>query len=294
MTLGTRWAFAVSAALGALACSNTDAPDPTSGGIVRGHVSYAGADHTHIARPALQVAAFTTFPPSGAPHALDQIEHLDFSAPVAFELRGLPMFPLKITAQIVDLDKPVLGPSPYASGGYPNMCKLMSPAADVTPLADGTVENIDFSLYDGGGSQDPCGQAPAAVCPMGPGVATARFQVASTRAKADADQINVAFFANFPGAPSRFKATPGSSFAAFPVEIIDNAVPVGGYVVSLCYDVGGDNLIGCAGPGDLSLYAMNKAKVAFDEGKVITFAVDLDTMTIGDAKVEEKAAHGCM
>lgn len=139
-------ALATLVGLAVVACGNTPGNIPTdidgwvSGGVIRGSVAYPGAR-----QGALEVAAFTTFPPNGLPMVTQRIESPSF--PQAYELRSLPPGRYFVLA-IIDTDPtdgdryhPTLDPG----GTYGEYTGPWSLAVSGTRGAVADVELIDPS-----------------------------------------------------------------------------------------------------------------------------------------------------
>jgi hypothetical protein len=284
-------------ALALLGCEN-HLPDPPVGGMIRGQLRYGGVAHQQFTRPAVQIAALAMLPPpSGArPHGLQVIENPDFSRPIDYQLANLPEFSYKVVALIADVADPQADQSKLPTGAYPNMCALVtSPQANVPVSATGPTTNIDISVYDSGGAQDPCNKPKDNACPVA-GASSLVMVLSLARGQeliVKPDQLIVAVLTDPMAFPTRFKLLPANELASgFPYAMIFNDLPAGEYIVYACYDVNGDNLLGC-GPQDFSANYMGGAKLNVPAGKIIQVHMDLDTQATGLDSIEEPAARGC-
>lgn len=146
---------AVGAALGLalLVGCDDDLPDAVEQEI-SGTVSYAGP--AEFANPVAQVIVSASFPPVGQPHGVAVLEAPDFAAgPVPFSIPGIPAHSYFVVASYADAQDLTNQTNP--TGAFPNFCVVLAPVAGpVTVGVDEAIANIDITLYDGGGTTDPC------------------------------------------------------------------------------------------------------------------------------------------
>jgi hypothetical protein len=279
--------------VGGPACDD-DRPSVSQGGVIEGRVFYEGQTYPALSRPALQVAAFGTFPPGGPPHAARVIENPVFGDDgVPYRLSGLPVYDkFFVVGQIIDLDDPANTTAP--AGSYPDFCQLSEPTGTVAVTEDAPTTGIDFTLYGSGGAEDPCAVVTDACPEAGRGslVIEARANVAAGDIGAS-DTAVIALFTSFPGAPALFRVVPSADLE-FPLTVIlPNVVP-NDYVVYVCYDRGGDNSQGlCDETEDTFAFYDMQNKVSFAEATIVQLGLDLETGDSNPAKVTTAAEAGC-
>jgi hypothetical protein len=162
-TIGRWWiqAAGLLAVLGIAAC-DSEYPEDTGGGTISGVLYYEGDGLEGLQEPALVVAAFGDDPTKkGIPHATNM-----FIRPV-FKVRGIPYLMTGLTpwnkpdgtpggytvlATLIDLTSTDPNTIPQTLGYYPNFCNPVK----IEVLADAPVKDIDVTLYDSMGFQDPC------------------------------------------------------------------------------------------------------------------------------------------
>jgi hypothetical protein len=290
---------AVGAVLGAVvvttaACQNV--PEPAGGRAIRGRVSYRGDAHLRFERPVLQVAALALVPPPGRPHGVVFIEGPDFSAPIPYELLNLAPWRYKIVGRVSDVAHRMIDETKLPTGGYPDFCSFVTGPNNVEVTADFPATGIDFTLYDGGGAEDPCNR-PEDACPR-PGAASLEVVLELERAAEDIKAPDQLVFAALESPtqipPARFRILPASAIAmkGFPYTILVNDLPPGAYLVYACYDVGGDSLMGC-GPEDFSHTYMDSAYLPVAAGKITKIRMALDKRTSALVTIDEPATRGC-
>ncbi len=164
----SRWKPLWAAFFALCLCSCTDIPPPTEGGRILGKISYQGAAHLTMKRPAIRVMVVVDFPPSSGPlgfQIIEQGEQPDFPAQVSYELKGIVPYQYKVVAQLIDLGEPDAAATQLPLGGYPNFCALLAPDQGwIVVSKDAPVTGVDFSLYDNAGTADPCNTS-TSVCP---------------------------------------------------------------------------------------------------------------------------------
>jgi len=134
---------------------------------VRGTVAYLGTGAEQLESPLLEVSLFSTFPPSGLPHAQTSIPDPDFAAgPVAFALNYVRPYDYYLVASLVDAQNPDDRGS--IAGGFPDFCALDEARGGLAiPLM--AEQSIEVELFDGSGTQDPCKAAAGDDAPAEPG-----------------------------------------------------------------------------------------------------------------------------
>jgi len=277
-------------ALALAACSNQLVPEP-KGGRISGTVTYTGQANQAFARPGLVVSAFFTYPPSGPPHAFSTLDMPVGTTTMPYELRNLPAGNFRIVATAVDLAAPaVTGPTDNPTGGYPSVCALTTPAADVLVMADVPVAGIDIALYDHGGNADPCHRDTSSCPPAGR--ASLLIELVSTIPLVAPDKVAYALFPGPASAPVDFLSLAATDVPAFPHTMIRPNLAPGSYLVFVCRDVGGNNLTGC-GPEDVSLYYMDKTLLPLAADTVTRVRFDLDAAATSLTSTTSAAAEGC-
>jgi hypothetical protein len=149
------------ALLALLSCNSRPADEPTHR--VSGQVTYVGLGIQKLHRPALVVAAFTAFPPTGPPVASVARVPTGLPGMVPYELSAVPPGAYKIVAELIDLDPATAaaaaGTSAAAAkppvGGYPNLCVVLGvPQANVVVGDAAPVADANIQVFDQGA--DPC------------------------------------------------------------------------------------------------------------------------------------------
>ena len=274
----------------------TDIPAPAAGGRILGTISYRGTAHQTMKRPAVRVMVVVDFPPSAGPLGFQIIEAGEqptFPTRVSYELRGIAPYVYKVVAQLVDLADPNAAATVLPLGGYPDFCSLLDPGKGWVPVTQvAPASNIDFTLYDNAGTEDPC-NASTSICPQ-PGHATLNLSVQSTKAPTAADRLIFALFSTFPSTtPSRTRIVLGSQLA-FPQTLLDDAIEPGSYAAMyVCFDVGGNSGTGLCTAEDAFLLATPLPPMDFPVGMISRFSVDLDAHTLSAQGVDDPATLGC-
>ena len=277
-------------ALTLAACSNQLAPEP-KGGRISGTVTYSGQANQAFVRPGLVVSAFFTYPPSGPPHAFATLDMPAGTTTMAYELRNLPVGNFRVVASATDLAAPTAtGPTDNPTGGYPSICALTTPAADVPVTADVPVAGINITLFDQGGNADPC-HRDTTVCPP-VGRASLLIELASATPLVAPDKVAYALFPGPTSAPVDFLSLAATDVPVFPHTMVRPNLAPGSYLVFVCRDVGGNNPIGC-GPEDVSLYYMDKALLPLAADTITRVHFDLDAVTTSLTSTTTSAAEGC-
>jgi hypothetical protein len=280
-------------ALSAGGCGSKYPPE-RQGGIISGHVTYAGAMTATLARPTLRVVATIDFPPSGQPHGIVQFDRPILPGTVAFELRNLPVWRYKIIAQLFDADHPAQSQaaSPLPFGGWPNFCALGQASSLVESLPDAPVHDIDFTIYDQSGGTDPCARG-GDVCPN-PGTGSLRTEIRYARAAADiAPADRLIFVLLTPtNLPAAFSIVEPKDLK-FPFTVVSKNLAPGPYKPFVCYDVGGmDYLRGCD-PMQDAIGGEIGGGLELAADRVTSIQVDLDLHTAAVAAVDDPKALGC-
>lgn len=294
----------VALALALVGCTN-DLPDSAARGSIAGTLSYGGAVHESYRVPAVQVAAFATFPPSGPPHSLVALEDPDFSEPLPYVLKDLLASDYVLLAQLIDLDVPYdpLDAS-LPAGSWPTFCALGSPEGRVAVAARERTADIDIALWDQGGFDDPCLVVPTdtgttvetgsdtgtadtsdtgtttpgpLVCPDA-GKAGVALELRYGGAVTAADQVALGFFRSWPafGPPDHPLLVPGAGLS-FPHTVPITDLDPDDYVLSICFDAGSDNLIFCNGSGDTSVTYDGDASITYPADQVVWLGIDVET-----------------
>jgi hypothetical protein len=272
------------------ACSNQLPPEPT-GGRISGTVTYTGQANQAFARPGLIVSAFFTYPPSGAPHAFATLDMPVGTTMMAYDLRNLPVGDFRIVASAVDLAAAtVTGSTDNPTGGYPSMCALTTPAADVPVTADVPVSDINITLFDQGGNADPCYRDTTACPPAGR--ASLLIELASAAALVAPDKIGYALFPGPASAPVDVLSLAAADVPSFPHTMVRPNLAPGSYLVFVCRDVGGNNPTGC-GAEDVSLYYMDKSLLPLTADTITRVHFDLDAATTSLTSITSAAVEGC-
>jgi hypothetical protein len=280
--------FLIILALGA--CTNQLPPEP-QGGRISGTVTYTGQANQAFARPGLVVSAFFIYPPSGSPHAFATLDMPAGTTMMAYELRNLPVGNFRILASAVDLTAPTAtGPTDNPTGGYPSMCALTTPAADVPVTADVPVSDINITLFDHGGNADPCYRDTTACPPVGR--AALLIELASAAPLVAPDKIGYALFPGPASAPVDFLSLAATDVPSFPHTMVRPNLAPGSYLVFVCRDVGGNNPTGC-GAEDVSLYYMDKALLPLAADTITRVYFDLDAATTSLISTTTAAVEGC-
>jgi hypothetical protein len=279
-----------------VACTS-EYPPIAAGGRISGTVRYQGSALDAMTRPALRVSAATTFPPVGRPNAMLIASPDDLVAALTgpglpYELLWLPPHHYKVTAQIVDLDRPTLDYSVLPLGGYPDYCTLPRPGEGLVEVtADTPSRGKNFVIYDRAGTGDVCTHE---VCPE-PGQAAMRMIVKSSRAPTENDRLRVVVLQSTTEInPTSLRILDGKDFT-FPVVVADNHLPPGSYVVAdACLDLKKNSGTGKCTEEDLeAAYTPPRPPLAFPADRIVTLSADLDTEQITVVATEEPAALGC-
>jgi len=277
-------------ALTIAACSNQLVPAP-AGGRISGTVYYSGQANQTYARPGLVVSAFRTYPPSGPPYAFATLDMPPGTTAMAYALRNLPAGPFRVVAMVQDLAAPAItGLTDNPTGGYPNVCALTTSAADVTVMTEVPVSGIDITVYDRGGSDDPC-HLDKATCPPA-GSAALLIEVVSATPLAAPDDLIYGLFTGPNSAPVDFLSLAAADVPAFPYTMIRRDLPPGSYLVDVCRDVGGNSPRGC-GAGDIDLYYLDKTLLPLAADTITRVRFDMDALTTSLTSVTTSAAEGC-
>jgi hypothetical protein len=304
MSAGVRAAIALAAlaALSLLAAScQSELPAPPAGRRISGAIRYAGTFHQTLVRPALQIAVLTHVPDpnnTSRPHGLAVIETRQLAI-VPYEIPNLTPFRYRLVARVIDLAQPTFSEHLLPSGGYPDLCTFLdAPEGNVEVTEAAPARDVDVTLYDSGGTTDPCFTAAASPCPKaGAGSLEVLLELDRPPGQlAGADQLIFAMLKTpdeFP--PTRFrilKATDIASKGGFPYTLIVNDVPPESYIVYACYDVGGNSITGC-GPEDFISEYMKRAKLTIEAGKITTIRLGLDGGTSELVGVTDPATRSC-
>jgi hypothetical protein len=285
-------------------CS-TQLPEPPAGLVIRGEVRYQGQAHLGYTRPAIQVLAFARLPASAddrtRPHALVVLEPASYDAPIAYVLGPLPPFRYKVLARVFDLANLDIHYTQLPSGGYPDACKVLEgPTGNVEVTEAAPTTGIDITMYDRGGTTDPCNMQATEVCPQpGTGSLVARLLLDRPIAQVVApDKLLFAVLKNATDLlPVRFRLLEAPDVAqagGFPYRVVFNNVPPDSYLAYGCYDVGGDNITsGACGPMDFATPYMNMGRLDIAAGTITTIELDLGRNTSALTGVEPAAARGC-
>jgi len=277
-------------------CSCTDIPASTVGGRILGKISYQGAAHLTMRRPAVRVMVVVDFPPSSGPlgfQIVERGEQPNFPAQVSYELLGIVPYQYKIVAQLVDLAEPDVAATQLPLGGYPNFCALMAPDQGwVVVSNDAAVTGADFSLYDNAGTADPCNTS-TSVCPQA-GRATMNLVVQSSLIPASADRLITALFPTFPWTSTTSTSVVPGDKLAFPKTILDDSIPPGSYAaLYVCFDVGGNSGTGLCTDEDTYVLDVPSSPIAFPADKIVNLRVDLDARSVTVQGVDDPATRGC-
>jgi hypothetical protein len=244
------------------------------------------------------VVALAVVPPPGRPHAVAFVERPDFSAPLPYQLSNLPPFRYKVVARLSDAAAPGQDANTLPTGAYPDFCSLVSmPTGNVAVTDSAPTTGIDVTIYDGGGTTDPCSTpAPSNdVCPeanAGTLITDVLLNRPASMIQAP-DQLIFAMLTDPAAFPTRLRVVPAKDLAAgFPQRIVFRDVPADNYLVYSCYDVGGNSLLGC-GAEDFAFSYMTMQKLAVAAGKITTVELDLTNQASKLVGVEEPAARGC-
>ncbi len=293
-----RWGLLL-ATFVAAGCS-TELEDPPAGGRITGTIFYSGDFHASLVRPALQIAVVPTVPDPEhpvRPHGLAVIESRQLAA-VPYDIPSLLPFRYRVVARMIDLTNPALSEHELPSGGYPDLCTFLDALDNnVEVTAGAPTFGVDVTLYDKGGTTDPCFNTAPDVCPKA-GAGTLEVLLELNRDKSQVrapDQLVFAMLKDpmeFP--PTRFRILSAAVLArmGFPYTLVINDVPPEGYIVYACYDVGGNSITGC-GPEDFVSEYMKRAKLTVPAGKVTTIRLGLDggsSEYVGEA---DPATRGC-
>jgi hypothetical protein len=295
--------LAAAVALAVGATCQTELPSPPAGRRVSGLIRYQGAFHHTLVRPALQIALLTSVPDPNRPqrpHGLAVIETRDLEA-VFYQLENIPPFRYRLVARVIDLAQPELSEHVLPSGGYPDLCTFLDAAEGNVAVNEETpTSGVNFTLYDSGGTTDPCFTNPVVggACPKaGAGTLEVVLELARPPSEVRApDQLIFAMLkepTEFP--PTRFRLLSAQDLVAkggFPYTLVINDVPPESYIVYACYDVGGNNIAGC-GPMDFVSEYMKRAKLAVAAGKITTVRLGLDDGSSELVSVTGPAARGC-
>jgi hypothetical protein len=150
-----QWGILGAAMLALLAGAScgSEYPADTGGGTIRGTLYYEGDGLDTLEEPALVVAAFGDDPMKGIPHASNMFIQPVFTAHgIAYEMQGLAPYPYTVLATLIDLKNTDASTLPGTLGYYPNFCDPVK----VEVKADSPEKDIDVTLYDSMGFQDPC------------------------------------------------------------------------------------------------------------------------------------------
>jgi hypothetical protein len=230
------------------------------------------------------------------PHAAVFIEGPDFSQAVPYELRNMHPFRYKVIARLIDYGHPTADSDPVPTGAYPDFCTFVSAPEGNVEVTDAVAnEDIDITLYDNGGADDPCGKS-TGICPLN-GAGTLEVVLDLARAQSaikPPDQLVFAILTAPAAFPTKFLIVPAATLAmkGFPYTVVINSVPPGPYIVYACYDVGGNSLMGC-GPEDFSATIDDAMKLPIPAGKITSLRFDLDARTTMITAQDEPAARGC-
>lgn len=278
-------------ALALVACSNQLVPE-AKGGRISGTVTHSGQANQAFARPGLVVSAFFTYPPSGPPHAFATLDMPPGTMTMPYELRNLPAGNFRIVASTADLAAPtVTGPTDNPTGGYPSICALTTPAADVLVTADVPVAGIDITLFEHGGNDDPC-HHDTSVCPPA-GRASLLIELVSAIPLVAPDKVAYALFPGPASPPVDFLSLAATDVPSFPHTMVRPNLAAGSYWVFVCRDLGGNNPIGC-GPEDVSLYYMDKTLLPLAADTITRLRFDLDALSTSLTSTTTSAAEGCL
>jgi hypothetical protein len=273
-------------ALAALAACQTELEAPPLGGRISGIIRYAGDFQNTLMRPALQIAVVPSIPDPAKllrPHGLAVIETRQVAA-VPYQIPNLLPYRYRLVARMIDLTQPGLSDNVLPTGGYPDLCTFLdAPENNVVVTAEAPTPNIDVTLYDKGGTTDPCYDTSPEVCPKR-GTATIEVLLELNRDRAmirSPDQLVFAMLkdpSEFP--PTRFRILTAAALArtGFPHTLVINDVPPESYIVYACYDVGGNSITGCA-PEDFVSEYMKRAKLPLPAGKITRIRLGLDDAT---------------
>lgn len=277
-------------------CGCTDIPAAAVGGRILGTISYQGAAHLTMKRPAVRVMVVVDFPPSSGPlgfQIIEQGEQPTFPAKVSYELKGIVPYTYKVVAQLIDLAAPDAAATQLPLGGYPNFCSLLAPDEGwVVVTKDGPVTGVDFALYDNAGTEDPCNTS-TSVCPQA-GKATMNLVVRSSLLPSPADRLIYALFTTFPSTTPASTLIVAGNQLAFPETILDDAVTPGNYAaIYVCFDVGGNSGTGLCTSEDTYVFAIPSSPMVFQADKILNLVVDLDTRELSIQGIDDPAALGC-
>lgn len=274
----------------------TDIPAATLGGRILGKISYQGAAHLTMKRPAVRVMVVVDFPPSADPlgfQIIEQGEQPNFPAQVSYELEGIVPYQYKVVAQLIDIAAPDTATSQLPLGGYPNFCALLAPDQGwVAVNKDAPVTSADLSLYDNAGADDPCNTS-TSVCPQA-GKATMNLVVQSSLTPTRADRLITALYATFPPTATAGTGVVVRSQIVFPQTILDDSIPPGNYAaLYVCFDVGGNSGTGLCTSEDAFLLSVPPAGINFPADKIVNLLVDLDARSLTVQGADDPASRGC-
>jgi hypothetical protein len=153
-------------ALLAVASCGSEYPADNGGGTIRGTLYYEGDGQDDLEEPALVVAAFAVNPAenpleAGIPHASNMFIRPVFTEDgIPYEMQGLVPWTdsdgkaggYTVLATLIDLKNTDASTRPNTLGYYPNFCNPVQ----VEVQADSPEKDIDVTLYDSMGLQDPC------------------------------------------------------------------------------------------------------------------------------------------
>ena len=273
-----------------------DLPEATATGAISGTVRYGGTAHLAFVTPTLSVSAFAAWPPDSAPYALVELDASKIQDGIAYTLTGLPDFQYHLVAVLFDGAKTLGAADP--TGAFPNACALApNQPSPVVISGQNTLSAIDVTVYDTGGSADPCFTANAGdVCPED-GAASLLLTITTgvdpSTITAD-DAFIYGLFSAWPprGAPTAFKLL-GSADILPTIELTDLAVPPGDHFVYVCVDKGGDDLMGVCGDEDVWMVFSTSAPLTLVAGQIQPLALDLTTQTGDAAAPLDPATVGC-
>jgi hypothetical protein len=276
--------------------SCTEIPAATLGGRILGKISYQGAAHLTMKRPAVRVIVVVDFPPSSGSLGLqiiEQGEQPDFPRQVSYELKGIVPYQYKVVAQLIDLAAPDAAATQLPLGGYPNFCALLAPDQGwVVVNNDTPVTGADFSLYDNAGTDDPCNTS-TSICPHA-GKSTMNLVVQSSKIPSSADRLIEALFATFPSIAPTSTSVVSGDHLVFPQTILNNSVPPGNYAaLYVCFDVGANSGTGLCTGEDVFILDTPPAGINFPADKIVSLLVDLDARALTVQSVDDPASRGC-
>lgn len=290
------WVCLLACVLACVSACGDDLPEPATTGTVSGTIRYGGTAHLAFTKPTLSVSAFAAWPPDSAPYALVELDASKIQDGIAYTLTGLPDFQYHLVAVLFDGAKTLGATDP--TGAFPNACALAPNQPPPVVIAQqNTLQAIDVTVYDTGGSADPCFSANTdKVCPED-GAASLLLTVTTgvdpSTLTAD-DAFIYGLFSAWPprGAPTAFKLLASADILPT-IELTDLAVPPGDHFVYVCVDKGGDDLMGVCGDEDLWMVFSTSAPLTLTAGQIQPLALDLTSQT-GDAPPAlDPATVGC-